>query len=241
MARVVIALVTLIACAAHAHDWPQLLGPGRNGVYAGTNLLGTWPKEGPQVLWRNDAGEGFSGPVSASNRVVLFHRIDDPERVECFEAASGKQLWSFAYPTAYPDDFGRGDGPRATPMISGSRVYTYGAEGILHCIDFAAGKKLWSVDCKAELGARKGFFGIAGSPLVAGGLLLLDVGGTKAGIVAFDRETGKIAWKTAAGETSYSSPATATINGKTQAFFFRREGLEAIEPPTGKALLEFPW
>ena len=243
MARVVIvlALVMLLACAARAHDWPQLLGPARNGVYTGTNLLRAWPKEGPQVIWRKDAGEGFSGPVGASNRVVLFHRIEDAERVECFEAASGRQLWSFAYPTAYRDDFGRGDGPRATPTISGNRVFTYGAEGILHCIDFDMGKKLWSVDCKAEFGARKGFFGIACSPLVAGGLLLLDVGGAKAGLVAFDRETGKVAWKTAPGETSYSSPAMATINGKTHAFFFRREGLEAIEPGTGKALWEFPW
>jgi outer membrane protein assembly factor BamB len=241
MARVVVLLVIMLACAVRAHDWPQLLGPARNGVYADTNLLGAWPKEGPRVLWRKDAGEAFSGPVSASNRVVLLHRINDAERVECFEAVSGTQLWSFAYPTAYRDDFGRGDGPRATPVISGNRVYTYGAEGILHSLDFASGQKLWSVDCKMEFGARKGFFGIAASPLVAGGFLLLDVGGTKAGIVAFDRETGKVAWKTAASETSYSSPAVATINGKVCAFFFRREGLEAIEPATGKALWEFPW
>jgi outer membrane protein assembly factor BamB len=241
MARVVVVLVMLLACAVRAHDWPQLLGPARNGVYAGTNLLSTWSKEGPRVLWRKDVGQGFSGPVSASNRVVLFHRVDDGERVECFDAASGKQIWNFDYPTAYRDDFGFDEGPRATPAISGNRVYTYGAEGILHCVDFATGQRLWSVDCKTQFGARKGFFGIAGSPLIAGGLLLLDVGGTKAGIVAFDRETGKVSWKTTASETSYSSPATATINGKACAFFFRREGLEAIEPANGKALWEFPW
>jgi len=241
MARAVIALVMMLACAVGAHDWPQLLGPTRNGVYGGTNLLGTWPKEGPRVMWRKDVGQGFSGPVSASNRVVLFHRVDDAEKVECFEAASGTQLWSFASPTAYRDDFGFDEGPRATPTISGHRVYIYGAEGILHSINFATGQKLWSVDCKAEFGARKGFFGIASSPLIAGGLLLLDVGGTKAGIVAFDRETGKVAWKTAASETSYSSPATATIKGKQCAFFFRREGFEAVDPATGKALWQFPW
>jgi outer membrane protein assembly factor BamB len=127
----------------------------------GTNLLSLWPKEGPRVLWRKDVGQGFSGPVSASNRVVLFHRVADAERVECFEAASGQQLWSFDYPTAYRDDFGFDEGPRAIPTISGNRVYTYGAEGILHSVDFATGQKLWSVDCKTEFGARKGFFGIA--------------------------------------------------------------------------------
>ncbi len=231
----------MLACAVRAHDWPQLLGPGRNGVYIGTNLLSTWPKEGPRVLWRRDVGQGFSGPVGDSNRVVLFHRVDDTERVDCFEADSGRQIWSFAYPTSYRDDFGFDAGPRATPTISGHRVYTYGAEGILHSVDFATGRKLWSVDCKTEFGARKGFFGIAGSPMIAGGFLLLDVGGTKAGIVAFDRETGQVTWQTSASETSYSSPALATINGKTCAFFFRREGLEAIEPATGKALWQFPW
>jgi outer membrane protein assembly factor BamB len=241
MARVLVVLVMMLGHAVRAHDWPQLLGPARNGVYAGTNLLSMWPKEGPRVLWRKDVGQGFSGPVSASNRVVLFHRVADAERVECFEAASGKQLWSFDYPTAYRDDFGFDEGPRAIPTISRNRVYTYGAEGILHSVDFATGQKLWSVDCKTEFGARKGFFGIAVSPLIAGELLLLDVGGTKAGIVAFDRETGKVRWKTAASETSYSSPATATIKGRTCAFFFRREGLEAIEPATGKALWEFQW
>ena len=159
MARVVIALVMMLACVVRAHDWPQLLGPARNGVYAGTNLLSTWPKEGPRALWRKDVGQGFSGPVSASNRVVLFHRVDNAERVECFEAASGRRLWSFDYPTTYRDDFGFDEGPRATPTISGNRVYTYGADGILHSVDFVTGQKLWSADCKREFGARKGFFG----------------------------------------------------------------------------------
>jgi outer membrane protein assembly factor BamB len=239
--RVLILLLMGLGCAGSAQDWPQLLGPTRNGVYAGSNLLSAWPKEGPRVVWRKDVGQGFSGPVSASNQVVLFHRVEDNERIECVDAQSGRTLWAFDYATAYRDDFGFDEGPRATPTISGNRVYTYGAEGMLHCVDFSTGKKLWNVDCKTEFGARKGFFGIACSPLVSGDLVLVDVGGSKAGIVAFDRETGKVAWKTPASETSYSSPAAANIGGKTFAFFFRREGLEAIEPATGKTLWEFPW
>src|SRR5688572_29238737 len=132
----------VVACAGSAQDWPQLLGPTRNGVYAGTNLLSTWPKEGPSVLWRKDVGQGFSGPVSASNRVVLFHRVDDKERIECLDAQTGRTLWAFDYATAYRDDFGFDEGPRATPTISDNRVYTYGAEGMLHCVDFSTGKKL---------------------------------------------------------------------------------------------------
>jgi outer membrane protein assembly factor BamB len=241
MVRVLTALVVTLASVAYAQEWPQLHGPARNSVYPSTNLLSTWPKEGPRVLWQKEVGQGFAGPVSASNRVVLFHRTNDSERVECFEASSGRQIWAFNYPAAYRDDFGFDEGPRATPTIFGNRVYTYGAEGALHCLDYANGKRLWSVDCKAQFGARKGFFGIACSPLIMGGLLLLDVGGTRAGIIAFDRETGKVAWQTSPSETSYSSPVAATIDGKARAFFFRREGLESVDAATGKVLWDFPW
>src|SRR5688500_12348375 len=106
MVRIFAALVVMIASAAYAQDWPQLHGPARNGIFPGTNLLSAWPKDGPRVLWRKDVGQGFSGLVSASNCVVLFHRVEDQERIDCFEALSGKKIWGFEYPAAYRDDFG---------------------------------------------------------------------------------------------------------------------------------------
>ena len=206
-ARAVLLLSLSCAGQAWGSDWPQFLGPIRNGVYAGSDLAATWPAAGPPVVWQKSIGQGFSGPVVTQQKLILFHRLDDKETVECLDAKNGKQLWLFDYPTAYRDDFGFDEGPRATPAISDGRVYTFGAEGRLHCLDFATGKKIWSVDAKTEFQAPKGFFGIACSPLVEGNAVLLNIGGVDgAGIVAFNRLTGKVLWKASEDEASYSSP-----------------------------------
>lgn len=227
--------------AVVAQDWPQFLGPSRDGVYAGTNLAATWPKEGPPILWRKDAGQGFSGPVVAGGKVLLFHRVGDKETLECLDVASGQRIWLFDYPTTYRDHYVSDQGPRATPCIAGNRIYTYGAEGMLHCVELISGKRIWSVDAIKDFGARKGYFGIACSPLVEDKLVLVDVGGTKAGFVAFHSQTGVVAWKTAPAEASYSSPVAASVGGKRRAFFFTREGLTCLDLPAGKVLWHFPW
>ena len=243
-ARIVLVSVLVFyhACHLQAGDWPQFLGPTRNGVYAGNDLAATWPADGPPVIWQKSIGQGFSGPVVAQHKLILFHRIDDKETVECLDAKSGKQLWNYGYPTAYRDDFGFDEGPRATPSIADRRVYTFGAEGMLHCLDFATGKKIWSVNAKTEFRAPKGFFGIACSPLVEGNAVLLNIGGAEgAGIVAFECLTGKILWKASDDEASYSSPVPATINGQRDVFFFTRKELVAVNPADGEIRFKFPW
>jgi outer membrane protein assembly factor BamB len=160
-----------------AADWPQFLGPTRNGVYAGNDLADSWPKDGPPVLWQRKVGEGFSGPAVTGGNLILFHRLDGKEVIECLTAKTGQPLWKFDYPTSYRDDFGFDEGPRGNPAIDSGKVYTFGAEGMLHCIDLNTGKKLWSVDTKKELRASKGFFGPACSPLVDGDKVFLNVGG----------------------------------------------------------------
>src|ERR1051326_3186129 len=159
---------SLAAVAAGAADWPQFLGPNRDGTYPASDLAESWPKEGPPVVWQRKVGQGFSGPVVALGKVILFHRVDDKETVECLRETTGQPLWLFEYPARYRDDFGFDEGPRATPAIADGRVYTYGAEGVLHCLDLATGTNIWTVDAKAQFHAAKGFFGIACSPLVEG-------------------------------------------------------------------------
>jgi outer membrane protein assembly factor BamB len=236
------AFSVLITLKSLASDWPQFLGPGRNGVYSGTNLAGNWPKAGPPTLWQKKVGQGFSGPVVANGKLILFHRLEDRETVECLDAQTGNQLWTFDYATAYRDDFGFDEGPRATPAIAEGRVYTFGADGMLHCLDLDAGKKLWSVNARVQFQAPKGFFGIACSPLVAGKVVLLNVGGAdRAGIVAFDKETGNVVWRATNDEASYSSPVAATIHGQGHALFFTRNGLVATDPADGKIFFQFSW
>src|SRR5437667_177139 len=112
-------LLLLLPLPLRADDWPQWLGPNRNGVSAEKGLLDAFPAGGPKIVWRRDVGEGFSGPVVAGERLLLFHRIDNDEIVECINAATGKSLWKFAYPTNYQDTYSKGNGPRATPAIVG--------------------------------------------------------------------------------------------------------------------------
>jgi outer membrane protein assembly factor BamB len=230
-------LLFLTWSQAQGEDWPQFLGPGRNGVYSGPP-----PQFVSPAIWKIDVGQGFSAPVVARGRVILFHRRENRAIVESLDAATGKRVWVAEYPTEYRDDFGFDEGPRATPAIAGERIYTFGAEGVLQSLDFATGKRIWSVDTRQKFGSDKGFFGAVCSPLVENGRVLMNVGGPKgAGIVAFDAASGKTLWTATNDEAGYSAPVTTTINGARHALFFTRAGLVDIDPETGKIRFQFPW
>jgi outer membrane protein assembly factor BamB len=224
-----------------AGDWPQFLGPDRNGVSAETGLAASWPKEGPPVVWQREGGEGYSGPVVAGDFLILFHRVGNDEVVEGLNAATGEVRWRYPYATGYRDAYSKGNGPRSTPLIDGKQVFTLGAEGRLHCLDLETGKKLWEHDLLDDYGAHKGFFGVATSPLVEGKLLLVNVGGRDAGIVAFERNTGREVWKATSDEASYSSPVAATLDGTRHVFFFTREGLVSLDPLRGTVRFTKHW
>jgi outer membrane protein assembly factor BamB len=241
-ASFLLSVILLASTLTRASDWPQFLGATRNGVYGGSDLAEHWPSEGPPLVWQKAVGHGFSGPAVADHQLILFHRVDDREMVECLDARNGHSLWTFDYPTTYVDDFGFDDGPRATPSISDGRVYTFGAQGMLHCLDARSGKKLWNIDLKNELKAENGFFGMACSPLIEGNAVLLNVGGVKgAGIVAIDKTNGKLLWKASDDEASYSSPIAATIAGRRYALFLTRNGFVAADPATGHIQFQYPW
>jgi len=232
----------LVSTAALAGDWPQFLGPHRNGVYDGSELAEDWPATGPPIRWQKSVGHGFSGPVVADRKLVLFDRQGDKEVISCFDSRTGKAIWDFTYATTYVDDFGFDDGPRATPSISEGRLYTFGAQGMLSCLDFATGKRLWSVDLKSEFQAENGFFGMACSPLVEGNAVVLNIGGKKgAGIVALDKASGKLLWKASDDEASYSSPVAATIGSGRYLLFLTRNGLVALDPKDGGIRAQYPW
>lgn len=234
-------LLLLLAATptAHAADWPQLLGPSRDGAIP-PPLIEPWPDAGPKKLWSLEVGEGFAGPVVAGNRVLLFHRRGGAEVLEALDVRTGKTVWRGASPTRYRDDFGFNGGPRAAPVVAGDQVFTHGAEGVLTAWRLGTGEQLWQRRTLQELGHNaKGFFGAAASPLVTDKLVLLNVGGKGAGVVAFDRATGKTVWHTGDDEASYSSPTFGTFAGHRAALFFTREGLLALAPDEGTVLGRF--
>jgi outer membrane protein assembly factor BamB len=237
------ALTLALALGAHAiaADWPQILGPTRNGVYAGPPLSEAWGTAGPRVVWRKQIGQGLSGPVVVQNRVILFHRVANTEVVEAIDAASGKTQWQYSYPTSYRDDFGFDEGPRAVPVVADGVIYTFGAEGQLNAVDLASGKKIWSEDTMRRFGVPKGFFGAAGSPVVEDGRVIANIGGKNAGIVAFDAKTGKVLWTATEDAASYSSGVGATIAGRRTAVFLTRHELVGLDPTGGQVRFQRPW
>jgi outer membrane protein assembly factor BamB len=234
------ALAATVATQA-ANDWPQYLGPSRNGVYAGPALADTWGANGPKVVWRKQVGQGFAGPAVVGNRVILFHRVGNEEVLESLDAATGNSTWRYAYPTRYRDDFGFDEGPRAVPVVADGVIYTFGAEGQLHAVDLAKGTRLWSEDTMKRFGVPKGYFGAAGSPLVEGGRVIANVGGDKAGIVAFEAKTGKILWTATDDDASYSSGVAATIGGHRLGVFLTRDSLVGLDPASGMVQFQRRW
>lgn len=230
------------ALAAAGADWPQHLGPERNGTTS-QRLALPWPAEGPKREWSVPVGAGFSGPIVAGARVFLHHRLGDEEVLECRDAdAGGAPLWRHATPTSYRDRFGFDPGPRATPTFADGRIFTFGADGTLAAVEAETGRRLWLVATRTALNADLGFFGLAGSPLVAGGVVMVGIGGRDgAGIVAFDCASGKVRWKATDHEAGYSSPILTSAGGTTRAVFFTREGLVTLDPVSGRVLGEFRW
>jgi outer membrane protein assembly factor BamB len=222
-------------------DWPQFFGPERNGVYRGPALLEKWPANGPRVVWQKQVGQGFSGPVVAEGRLILFHRVADREVVESFDARTGASQWQYGYPTSYRDDFGFDEGPRAVPVVANGIVFTFGAQGQLHAISLKTGAKIWSEDTMRRFSVPKGFFGAGGSPLVEDGRVIANIGGRGAGIVAFDAKTGKVLWTATDDEASYSSGIGATFGGRRSAVFLTRNGLVGLDPATGQVHFQRRW
>jgi len=240
-------------------DWAEFLGPHQNGVSDQTGLLEKWPAAGPSVLWKLKIGEGYSAPSVVGNRLVLFHRplqktfSGDEEVVECLAADTGKPLWRYAYPTDYIDPYGYNGGPRCTPLLTGDRCYTFGAEGILTCLDLKTGEKIWQRKTADEFRIPQAFFGVGATPVLEGNLLIVMLGGhPNSGVVAFEPETGKTVWESVGPEAwkpppvryqrdrppaklaSYASPLPATIHGKRHLLCFMRPGLVSLDPATGQ-------
>jgi outer membrane protein assembly factor BamB len=226
---------------AIATDWPQFLGPDRNGTYAGPPLSENWGPSGPKVVWRKPVGQAFAGPAVVQNRVLMFHRVGNEEVLESLDAKTGTSAWRYAYPTNYRDDFGFDEGPRAVPVVADGIVYTFGAQGQLHAVNLAKGTRVWSEDTMKRFNVPKGYFGAAGSPLVEGGRVIANVGGDKAGIVAFEAKTGKIVWTATDDDASYSSGMAATIGGRRSAIFLTRDNLIGLDPATGSIQFQRRW
>ncbi|MFP6598756.1 MAG: PQQ-binding-like beta-propeller repeat protein [Candidatus Hydrogenedentota bacterium] len=228
---------------SNPQDWPKFLGPNSNATSQELGILTEWPREGPPILWSRPIGESYGAPVISKGRLVLFHRIGDHEVIECVDALNGSRVhWQHGYPTDYVDRYGYNGGPRSSPTIDGDRVYTFGAQGVLTCLDFETGKLLWQRQVNEEFEVPPGFFGVGSAPVIEDDLILLNVGGPDgAGVIALDKSSGKTVWTASDDEASYSTPIVATVRGERLAIFHTADGLLVLEAKTGKLRYRYPF
>lgn len=248
-------LALALGALAPAADWPTFLGPNRDGTSPETGVLRPWPKAGLKKVWACDLGVGYAPPVVADGKLYHCDRFDDTVRLTARDAATGKFLWKYEYPTTYEDMYGYDPGPRACPVVDGDRVYVYGPEGVLVCVS-TAGKEVWKVETRKSHFFHQNFFGVGSVPLVEGELLIAAVGGSERGprpddfravkpngtaLVAFDKRTGAVKWTGGDDLASYSSPVIATLDGTRTGLYFARGGLLAFDPQTGRTAFRYPW
>ena len=234
----------------NAQDWPQYLGPDRNGTSPQQNLLRTWPAGGPEVLWSAEAGIGYGGPVVVDGKVYLLDRDDQVgDMMRCFDLSNGKELWSFGYDAPGSVNY---PGSRSVPTVDGDHVYSCGPYGDLYCIDINTHKPVWNKNIWKDFGGGEiPRWAITQCPLVYGNLLIVASQAPQAGVVAYDKLSGEVKWKTPSlGPVGYVSPAIVKISGEDHVVMITAGSggrgtpmtggrVVGLDPLTGKILWDY--
>lgn len=239
-----------------ADDWPQWLGPKRDGVWRETGIIEKFPADGLKYRWRVPIGGGYSSPSVADGRVYVMDRqlpkgtanpsnafsrgeIPGSERILCLNDADGKVLWEHEYDCAYTVSYAAG--PRVSPVVHEGKVYTLGSEGNLFCLDAKDGSVKWSRDFKKDFGIKTPMWGFAGHPLVDGNKVICLAGGNGSVAVAFDKNTGEELWRAlSAKEPGYAPPMIYDFAGKHQLILWHPQAVTGLDPDTGKVYWTHP-
>jgi len=225
------------AVAAAAAEWPGFRGPARDGAVRGVRIDADWSRRPPVELWRRPVGPGWSSFSVQGDLIYTQEQRGDDEIVSCYRLSTGEPVWAHRDPVRFYESNG-GAGPRATPAVSGGRVFALGATGVLNALDARTGALLWSRNAAADTGATLPGWGFAGSPLVVGDLVIAAASGALAG---YDAATGKPRWVGPPRGGGYSSPHLVTIDGVVQVVLLSGGGAAGVAPADGALLWEHSW
>jgi outer membrane protein assembly factor BamB len=242
--RIAILIVTgfLMINPAKAQEWPDWRGNNRDGIWKEEGIVKKFNQNPIPLKWSIPVGAGYSGPTVAGGKVYLTDRVEKPEsreRVLCVNAENGKVIWTYSYPSQY--EIGYPDGPRASVVISGKKVYALGAMGHLCCLDALTGALVWKLDLNKEYQIQMPTWGIAATPLIYEDKLILQTGGSNgASVLALDKNTGKEIWRSLNDPISYSAPILIQQAGKPVVVVWTSENLNGLDPLTGKLYWNIP-
>ena len=220
-------------------DWPQFLGPQRNGLSTETDLLQEWPAEGPRELWRVAGGIGMSGLSIQGGQLVTLVQRGGKQWAVALNARTGEMIWQTALAEAYQNQMG--DGPRATPALTLSSVFAFTGGGVLAALDRRDGRLRWKIDTLAELKGKPAEYGMACSPLVVGHQVIVTTGCPDATAAAFDVDSGALVWTAGQDPAGYSSPALLEIGGRPQIVIFSGASALGLMPKSGALLWRYPY
>ena len=228
---------------ADAGDWPQIMGPERNGLAEEEQISERWATGKPERVWEAQIGSGFAGVAVSDQTVVLFHREKGNDKLTAFAAETGKPVWTTSFPSTFQPTIVDDDGPRAVPTIDRGSVYAFSAQGNLYCVDLKSGEKRWERKTHDDFGANGGYFGAGSAPLVEGKLVIVNVGGDKkkAGIVAFKADSGKTAWSAVDDQASYSAPIAVTCENTRHLLCVTRLNFVSLDPINGREQFRTPF
>ncbi|MDH6356218.1 PQQ-like beta-propeller repeat protein [Parabacteroides sp. PF5-9] len=251
-----VAIATLFIFSAcpivNAQDWPQFLGPDRNSKSAQKGILKSWPEGGPEVLWSVNVGIGYGGPVVKNNKVYLLDRDETGDIMRCFDLQNGKELWKFSYDAPGDIPF---PGSRSVPVVDDKHVYSSGPYGDLYCFDINTQKVVWKKNIWKDYGGGNiPMWAISQCPVIYNDLLIVASQAPDAGVVAYNKLTGDVVWKTPnLGNVSYVSPKVLKIHGEDHVVWVasstnaytdpdapKTKGkVVGLDPRTGKTLWTF--
>ena len=213
-----------------------------------------WPETGLKTVWKQPVGSGYAGITVADGRLYTLDlesptakkveagKPDGTERVLCFDAATGKPLWSHRYPVRYGNLGGYANGPRTSPTVHDGKVYALGAVGHLFCFDAKSGDTVWQHDTVEKFGAKVPEWGFAGSPVIDGDNLIVHLGAKDGGcVIALDRKTGREIWRALNDPPGYCTPVVIHPKSGKQVVIWTPKNVHGIEATTGKPLWSVPY
>lgn len=240
--KLFVVCVGLLTTAAGAQEWPQWGGPDRDFRVDNPGLATSWPEEGLEARWSRPLGEGYAGIAVVGENLFTQYGEGEEEVVVALAAATGEELWSYRHQAPRPEGMrlNYGEGPHATPLVTGGRVFTVGTTGLLLALDAAGGELLWQHDLWGEYGGFRLRRGYGASPIAWGETVIVPVGGEAPGAIAFAADDGSIVWRSERFDPAQSSPIVIEVGGESQLVVFIQDEVVGLDPDDGRLLWRHP-